>query len=138
MSSVIFKNKNLQISFDEPQRQLSLRWTGFLNSDEFREGARQVIQAIERTKAETILSDNTDWKIITSNDHGWAAYNWFPEAEAKGIKKLATILSTDYFNRISERSIENMAEVSCLEIKNFRSIEEAKKWLAVGKTSACR
>jgi hypothetical protein len=137
MATRLFENKNLSITHDEKKGYLFLKWNGFLNSDGFRKAALEVIKAIVQTKAQAILSDNTEWKIITPNDYGWAAYNWFPEAEIKGIKKLATILSSDYFNRISEKSIENMAEVRCMEIRNFQTIEEAQKWLDMPKISDC-
>lgn len=67
--------------------------------------------------------------MISPNDHGWAAYNWFPAAEAAGIRKLATVLSINYFNRLAEKSIEGMADVERMEIRNFHTPEEALNWL---------
>lgn len=66
---------------------------------------------------------------MSPNDHGWATYNWFPTAETVGIKKLVTVLGSDYFNRLAERSIEGKADVECMEIRNFHTPQEAVKWL---------
>lgn len=55
--------------------------------------------------------------------------NGFSKAEEKGIKMLATVLSADYFNRLAERSIENMAVLDCMQIKNFNSVGQALEWL---------
>jgi hypothetical protein len=137
MSNIIFENKNLRIAYDEEKRQLLLTWNGSLDSKGFRNTASEIIRAIEQTKAESILSDNRAWRIISPNDYGWAAHSWFPAAEAKGVKKLATILSSDYFNRVSEKSIENMADVRSMEIKNFNTCDEAQNWLKGSKTSTC-
>lgn len=128
-ANVVFESKHLIISNDEERGILALKWAGYLNTIDFRNAAREVLNAVEKTGANAILSDNTDWKIITPNDHGWAAFNWFPEAEERGVKMLATVLSNDYFNRIAERSIESMAEVRCMEIRNFKEMNEAEAWL---------
>jgi hypothetical protein len=133
MSIMVFENRNVKIIYHNSEDYLFIKWDGFIKSDEFRKAAGEIIKAIEKTNVKFVLSDNTDWKVISPNDHGWAAYNWFPEAEAKGVKKLATVLSTDYFNRAAEKSIEGMADVRCLKIANFQTVAEASAWLTENK-----
>lgn len=128
MSDVIFENAYLTIRYFKDRDFLSLKWRGFAGRH-FRSLATEIIKAIEKTRTTRLLSDNTDWKIISPNDHGWAAGTWFPIAEEKGVKLLATVLSADYFNRAAERSIEEMADVNCMNIKNFDSLEKALSWL---------
>jgi hypothetical protein len=89
------------------------------------------------TKADSTLSDNTNWKGINPNEHGWAANTWFPEAERKGVRKLATILSNDYFNRIAEKNIEGIADVNCMQIKTFTDHEQSRSWLMSSKVTTC-
>jgi hypothetical protein len=130
---VLFSNANLTIGLDEQDDYLHLKWNGFAGSETFRNVANEIIRAIENTKVTRILSDNTDWKVISPNDHGWAANHWFPQAEKKGIKFLATVLSNDYFNRAAERSIESIAEVDCMQIRNFSSVDKAVEWLSIAE-----
>lgn len=134
MSTTLFENKNLVIQYNQEKAYLLLKWNGFASGEQFRMLAGEVIKAIEKTGATRLLSDNTNWKVISPNDQGWAAYTWFPKAEEKGIRKLATVLSTDYFNRVAERSIETLAEVDCMHIKNFYSMDQALTWLVDTKT----
>lgn len=129
MSSLIFENQHLAISYDADNRYLTLIWRGFIPSNQFRSLACEIIKAVEKTKVTKILSDNTEWKIISPNDYSWAANHWFPKAEESGVRQLATVLSTDYFNRHAERTVEGMAEVEKLVIKQFKSINEAATWL---------
>lgn len=129
MSQILFKNRNLTITFYKAEDYLSLKWNGFIPSGDFKALANEILSAIEQTKTEAILSDNTNWKVINPNDHGWAANHWFPAAEKKGVRKLATILSHDYFNRAAEKNIEGMADVNCMQIKNFTSQEDSLRWL---------
>lgn len=134
MSVIIFENPNLTIFYYEDKDYLLLKWSGFVSSDSFRFLANTILSAIDKTKTKRILSDNSDWKVIPPNDHGWAANNWFPKAEEKGITMLATVVSSDYFNRAAEQSIENMAEVTEMQIKNFGSFDEALSWLTNSKS----
>lgn len=129
MYTALFESKTLRIVYDHQHDYLHLKWIGFSEGKEFRNLASEVLRAIATTESTRILSDNTSWRAIAPNDHGWAANTWFPIAEAQGVRKLATVLSNDLFNRIAERSIEGMADVNCMQIKNFQSAEEATAWL---------
>ncbi|MEO5602809.1 MAG: hypothetical protein ABIR06_17955 [Cyclobacteriaceae bacterium] len=133
MARIIFENPSITIFYYEDKDYLFIKWHGFTQSEPFRNAATQILKTIEITKTTSILSDNTNSKVISPNDHGWAAFNWFPQAEAKGIKMLATVLSADYFNRASEKVIEDMAEIKYMKIKNFSSVDEASKWLQESK-----
>lgn len=129
MSSLLFENKNLRIHYNQAQQYLILTWRGFIPSDQFRILACEVIKAVEKTKVTKILSDNTEWKIISPNDYSWAANHWFPKAEECGVRKLASVLSADYFNRHAERTVEGMAEVDKLMIQQFEKMSDAVHWL---------
>ncbi len=113
MTQVFFNNKNLTIIFYEDKNYLFLKWNGFIPSQEFKALANKILSAIDKTKTHAVMSDNTNWKVINPNDHGWAANHWFPAAEKKGIRKFATVLSNDFFNRAAEKNIEGMANVTC-------------------------
>lgn len=138
MSQILFENKNLTIVFYEDKNYLFLKWNGFIPSEDFKVLANEILSAIDKTKTEAILSDNTDWKVINPNDHAWAANHWFPTAEKKGVRKLATILSHDYFNRAAEKNIEGMANVNCMQIKNFINPEDSLEWLHTVKPLRCQ
>ena len=131
MSSLLFENKHLIINYDKDNHYLTLIWTGFIPSEQFRALACEIIKAVEKTKVTKILSDNTDWKIISPNDYSWAANHWFPKAEECGVRKLATILSVDYFNRHAERTVEGMADIEKLAVKQFEKVQDAVSWLEV-------
>lgn len=125
----LFHHKNLIILFHNQSGILELNWMGFPTGEGFREIAVKVIEIIKRTGVKKILSDNTLWKVISPNDQGWAAMHWFPEAEKAGVTQLASVLSDNIFHVASERSIQNMAEVKCMTVRNFRDKTEAFKWL---------
>jgi hypothetical protein len=138
MSEILFKDENLTIRHDAESDYLLLVWNGFVAGERFKNLAGQILSAVEKTKTRKILSDNTNWKTISPNDRGWAAYNWFPMAQDKGVRKLATVSSKDVFSRMAERSIVDMADADCIQIKNFQTAGEAKSWLAMREnTSSC-
>lgn len=133
MLSLLFENKHLTINYDSNEEYLLLNWKGFIPSAEFRSLACEIIKAVEKLNVKKILSDNTAWKIISPNDYSWAAGHWFPKAEQSGILKMATVLSGDAFNRLAERTVQRMAEVTKMEIRNFENFSEARAWLSVVK-----
>ncbi len=130
MSSLLFEDKSLTIQYEQDQKYLQLVWKGFIPSHAFRSLACEIIKAVEKTKAKKILSDNTEWKIISPNDQGWAANHWFPKAEESGVMAMATVMSRDIFNRQAERNVEGLAAVSTLKVGNFETVKEAVDWLA--------
>jgi hypothetical protein len=129
MLSLLYENKHLSITHYKDDQYLLLTWKGFIPSSEFRSLACEIIKAVENTRVNKILSDNTEWKIISPNDYSWAANHWFPKAEESGIKQMATVLSKDTFNRQAERTVQNMADISGMKIRNFERLAEASDWL---------
>lgn len=129
MSVILFEDENLSIFYYEDRDYLLLKWNGFIAGETFRALGNEILGAIDKVKTQRVLSDNTNWKTIVPNDLGWAANTWFPEAEKRGVKLLATVLSADYFNRAAERTIEGLADVEEMLIRNFVSGEEALSWL---------
>lgn len=134
MLSLLFENKHLTIAHHKTDQYLLLAWKGFIPSTEFRSLACEIIKAVEKYKVKKILSDNTEWKIISPNDYSWAASYWFPKAEESGIEEMATVLSRDTFNRLAERTVQGLADVSNMQIKNFESLQEATAWLTDKRT----
>lgn len=134
MDTTLFESENLSIAYNHKLDFLHLKWSGFSEGKEFRNLASEILRAVATTKSARILSDNTHWRAIAPNDHGWAANTWFPMAEAQGVRKLATVLSNNIFNRIAERSIEEMADVNCIKVRNFQSGQEAIAWLTSEET----
>lgn len=135
MTTLLFENKHLTISHKAHEQYLLLTWNGFIPSAAFRTLADEIIKAVEKIKVTKILSDNTDWKIISPNDYSWAAAHWFPKAEASGVTHLATILSKDAFNRLAERTVQQMTDVRNMQIKSFEKFAEAETWLTVSTMS---
>lgn len=67
--------------------------------------------------------------MISPNEHGWAAYNWFPAAEAAGIRKLATVLSINYFNGSQKNRLKQWRILNVWKFGIFHTPEEALNWL---------
>jgi hypothetical protein len=132
MTSLLFENKHLIITYKDQGQYLLLTWNGFIPSAVFRALADEIIKAVKKVKVSKILSDNTEWKIISPNDYSWAAAHWFPKAELSGVTHLATVLSKDAFNRLAERTVQQMTDVSNMQIRSFEKINDAETWLALG------
>lgn len=124
----ICESQHLEIWFHE-DGFIELLWKGLIPSAEFRGLATKILDALDKTRVNRVLSDNTNWKIISPQDLGWAANHWFPMAEAKGVIKLGSILSQDIFNRSAERTIDSLTEIESMKVRHFESRQEAINWL---------
>ncbi len=125
----ICESQHLDIRYNKENSFIELSWKGLIPSIEFRELATKIFDALDKTGVNLILSDNTNWKIISPQDLGWAANRWFPKAELKGVIKLGSILSQDIFNRSAERTIDSLTEIESMKVRHFESRQEAIKWL---------
>ncbi len=125
----ICESSHLEIWFSGDYGFIELLWKGLIPSTEFRELAAKILDALDKTGVNKILSDNTNWKIISQQDLGWAANRWFPKAEAKGVIKLGSVLSQDIFNRSAERTIDSLTEIESMKVRHFESRQEAIYWL---------
>jgi hypothetical protein len=126
----IYSSDHLIISLDQENDYLHLKWSGMMNSKLLRDLGSKILKAIAETKVDKIISDNTQWKIISPNDYMWAADFWFPKAEASGVKRFASVQSSNFFHLAAERDIQNMTDTQCMQIRNFKSADKAIAWLA--------
>ncbi|MEQ1587688.1 MAG: hypothetical protein ABL895_17510 [Cyclobacteriaceae bacterium] len=125
----ICESPHLEIRLSKDNDFIELLWNGFIPSTEFRELAAKIFDALDKTGVNRILSDNTNWKIISPQDLGWAANRWFPKAESRGVIKLGSVLSQDIFNRSAERTIDSLTEIESMKVRHFEGRQEAINWL---------
>lgn len=118
----------LRLSYDPELKAVIMEWTGFSKSGEFREANEAVLNLIREKKAEKIIADTRNMKIITLKDQQWLFQNWLPRTINAGLTYAAIIESEDFFNRLSVDNI--VQEVNDkLIIKYFNSALVARSWL---------
>ena len=130
MNNVYFQNQVVTITY-EPEWELgAAQWRGFLSSAEFREAVTKCLQLTEEYKPLRWLGDNRKMKVIRQADQDWFAANALPRIQASTIRRHATVVSEDIFNKMAVEQIIRRAEnPEALFLQEFNSRQMALAWL---------
>jgi hypothetical protein len=130
MNNIYFQNHVVTITYESEWKLGTAQWQGFLSSVEFREAVTKCLQLIEEFKLLRWLGDNRKMKVIRQADQDWFAVNVLPRIQASTIRRHATVVSEDIFNKMAVEQIIKRAEnPEALFLKEFNSKQMALAWL---------
>ncbi len=130
MNTIYFQNQAVTITY-EPEWELgTAQWQGFLSSAEFRDAVTKCLHLIEEYKLLRWLGDNRKMKVIRQTDQDWFVANALPRIQASTIRRHATVVSEDIFNKMAvEQMIKRAENPEALFLKEFDSKQMALAWL---------
>ena len=130
---VELKNKFNQVyytgAYNAADNYVHTQWFGFVPSDKAIEAVESTIKLLKDSGCKKLLSDNSKIKGAWGETNEWLEQNWYREATALGLQKHATILPADIFSQSSHEQFEKSQSGHSIQMKNFKDIETAKKWL---------
>lgn len=125
-----FQNQVITISYNLDQRLGIAVWNGFLSSLEFREATEACANLIEEHQLLLWLGDNRKLRAIRQADQDWFVAHIMPRLIASTLRRNASVLSEDLFNRMAVEQIVKRAEnLGDMAINEFDDIEAALAWL---------
>ena len=105
-------------------------WTGFLNSQEFREATTKCMELIQQEGLTHWLADNREMKAIRQADQQWFVENILPIMLQSSLKRMATLVSGDIFNQMAIDHIkEEAGPLDTIELRDFTDEVKAVAWL---------
>jgi len=104
-------------------------WQGYATSAEFRAANERILNVIAETKATKLLGDVSHFVLIGMEDQAWLNNNWIPRAIAAGLRTVALIQSTYYFNKVAVETVGNNLDPTRLTLSYFGDINSARDWL---------
>ena len=126
-----FENNDVTITYDDELQLGIATGHGFLSSEAFREVIEACLQVIETYKPLRWMGDNRKLRAIRQAVQKWFASYVFPKLAASTIRRNATIVSYDVFNKMAvEQLIERAGNVGNMVIKEFENVDEAMIWLS--------
>lgn len=125
-----FESDGVSISYD-PELKLGIAtWNGFLSSERFREAVGVCIDLIDEHKLLRWLGDNRKLRVIRQADQDWFVEQVIPRMVAGTIRRNASVVSEDLFNRMAVQQILKRANnLGDMIAKDFENIETAMAWL---------
>ena len=118
------------VYFDKDLDAVVMKWTGYTNSGEFREGTELMLNTLIKNNCEKVLADIKDMTLIGSDDQQWLEHTFLPRAIRFGFKRLAMIKPSSYFNKVAVESISGKIDRKNLTVGYFDTLEEAIAWLS--------
>ncbi len=130
-SREVFKDKFVEISYDETNRVIIAQWIGFLKIDEVKKGCNILIDFVKKNRITKHLSDQRKLKVLSKDVQGYLVDEFFGEMGKNGLTKLAVLVSDDIF---AKASVENVNQTTATKIggitfNTFNAQQDCINWL---------
>ncbi len=129
-STIVRKDEFVTIEVSSSEKMISLKWTGYAPSEEFRSILDEAQQHVRMLGLERWLADLRYMDAILRQDEHWTVTDWHPRMVTSGLKRMAILTGADYFNRMSvDRIITAASPEMPFAISYFDDVDKAKAWL---------
>lgn len=119
----------LTVDYDPNVPCVVMVWKGYATSAAFREGNARVLAEITNRRASKLLGDVTDFVLIGAEDQAWLNEVWIPRAMHAGVRKVALVQPSFYFNRVAIDSVAQKLDRDRIQLGFFDNRDAAKDWL---------
>ncbi|SIQ69439.1 hypothetical protein [Pontibacter lucknowensis] len=130
MMITYFQNDVVTISYDLDKQLGMAVWNGFLSSSEFRKAVEICLDLMEEHKLLRWLGDNRKLRAIRQADQDWFVEYVMPRLAAGTLRRNASVVSEDLFNRMAvEQIIKRADNLGDMAFRDFERVEAAMVWL---------
>ncbi|MFB9863142.1 hypothetical protein EFA69_03765 [Rufibacter immobilis] len=130
MIMTYFQNHVFTLTYDDEHQLGVAQAAGFLNSEEFREAMMACLHLIEERQPLRWIADNRQMKAIRQADQEWYLETIFPVLRDSTIRRNATVMSEDIFNKMAIQQILNRVDhFGEMLLKEFDDKDEALAWV---------
>lgn len=130
MMIIHFQNDVVKISYDLEKQLGMATWNGFLTSSQFKEAVEICLDLMDKHNLLYWLGDNRKLRAIRKADQDWFVDHVMPRLAAGTIRRNASVVSEDLFNRMAmEQIVKRSDNLGDMVMKEFDNIDAAKAWL---------
>jgi len=130
MSITYYQNQVVTLTYDPEWELGTAVMQGFLSSQEFRDAITRCASLMEEYKPLRWLADNRKMKVIRQADQEWFMDYALPRLQASTIRRNATVVSEDIFNKMAvERIVRRANNLDGMVLKDFHDLLPALAWL---------
>jgi hypothetical protein len=118
----------LTIYHDAQSNFIFNNWNGYVTSDNVKNGAFAVLEALKKYNASSILNNNRE--LLGRWDHTveWIETDWTPRAIEAGLCNFAHIVDSDTFAAASAADMLKRVN-GRYTMRIFNTVEDGKLWL---------
>ncbi|MBB6609662.1 STAS/SEC14 domain-containing protein [Pontibacter sp. Tf4] len=126
-----FQNDVVTITYDDELRLGRAEWNGFISGQQFRDVVQKCIDLMNEYEPLRWLGDNRKLRALRQADQDWFVANVIPKIVASSLRRNATVVSEDLFNKMAVEQIVKRADnLGDMVVKDFEDVETAMAWLA--------
>lgn len=130
MLKLYYETDAMRVSYDKEQQLAVGTWKGFVTSKELRKTALDSLEFVNKHNITRWLADRRNMKAIRQKDQQWTVEKFIPQLLASPLRRMATIVSDDIFNKMAIDNIfERSNGLSTITLREFDNVEDALEWL---------
>lgn len=123
---IVYKNDNVELTYDKSKQRLIQKWQGFASSESFRKGIDETVKFSQNNTVTTILSDALKQDVVKPEDANYAA-SVMPKLAASGMKSMAFVVPESVFTKLSLQRFSKSSKGA--NTRYFSNKIDAEKWL---------
>ena len=123
------------VTWDPALGAARIEWQGWANPAEFAAANDAVITALKQHRGTKSLGDCRNMRVIQQSDQDWINREWFPNAIAAGLTRMAIVLATSGLAQMIVEDLISRVPGTKLDVGYFATPEEASRWLGRPTTS---
>jgi len=124
----LMENPICALGIDETVPCVTVLWKRYATSTQVRFIYENILHLLQSRQLKGVLGDNTALPTIHAEDQRWISENWFPRAQAAGLKAGASKRPRSYLGKLAVDAVQTGAPAS-LELRSFDELEDARDWL---------
>ncbi len=130
-NQTVYECPSYTILFDQEKALMTLHWSAVTNTwktEDFQNENKNIVSVVANYKPTYLLSLSQEFNyIITPDEQLWLVDNVFKPHYENGIRKMALLMSKDFFSQVAIEQL--IDETSIIPNGIFATQEEAEKWL---------
>ncbi len=126
---IIREDEHVVVMLNTRENLIRLTWRGYAPSPVFRSILEDALSNVKLHDLQFWLADLREMAAILRQDETWTVNDWFPRIATSGLRRMAILMSDDFFNVSSvDRIMDGAAPKIQFEVRYFRTPEEAMGW----------
>lgn len=128
-SIYLYIMKVYEENYNAELKCICCKWTGYATSQQFREGMLLHLNMLISSRAVSMLVDLKEMVLIGMEDQHWMESLFLPLAISGGLKQVAIVQPSYYFNKVAVENVVFRIDPSKVCVRYFGSYEEGKEWV---------
>ena len=123
-----FENNLVKVFFYEEYETGLATWKGNGIGKEYVSSMEKIKDLIAEKKIKRWVAEISNFGVVSAENKEWVNTVWFPEVMASGLQRMAVVVPTNIFGKMSAEEV--LAKVTDrMHVRYFDDLESAKTWI---------